>query len=88
MITRKQTLHQFKYRASDVVITHEIYNEGSSYPMSHYEIEATPTVELPMSETGYRSFFTPHCNETVEELIEASSYWRDQCVNEVQPSLF
>ena len=56
--------------------------------MSHYEIEATPTVELPMSETGYRSFFTPHCNETVEELIEASSEWRDQCVNEVQPSLF
>lgn len=88
MITRRQILHQFKYRASDVVITHEIYNEGSPYPMSHYEIEATPPVELPMSETGYKSLFMPYYDQELEGLIKASSEWRDQCVNEVQPSLF
>ena len=56
--------------------------------MSHYEIEATPPVELPMSETGYKSLFMPYYDQELEGLIKASSEWRDQCVNEVQPSLF
>ena len=88
MITNKQTLHQFKYRGSDVVISHEIYNEGCPYAMSHYEIMATPPVQLPMTETGYRSLFMPYYDQALEGLIKSSSEWRDQCCNEIQPSLF
>lgn len=86
MITDKQTLHNFVYRGSAVSITHCIFI--SDYPMSHFEIQSEPSIPLPMTETGYRSYFQPYYDQDYEGLKECCKHWAEECTNEIQPSLF
>ena len=86
MVTNKQTLHEFTYRGSAVSITHCIYL--SDYPMSHFEIQSEPCIPLPMTETGYRSYFQPYYDQDFQGLKESCLDWVHQCTHEIQPSLF
>lgn len=83
----KIEVFQFQYYGSEVTITHTI--QKSHIPYSHFEIRSEPRIPLPMTETGYRSWFCPYFDQDEVQLKTQSLArdWYDACVNEKQPRL-
>lgn len=86
-MTQKTEVFQFQYCGSEVTITHAI--QESHIPYSHFEIRSKPRIPLPMTETGYRSWFCPYFDQDEVQLRTHSLArdWYDACVNEKQPRL-
>lgn len=76
-----EELYQMTWRGIDIEIKYNpnwssAMNAGYGFIMTHMEIKAQGRVRLPMTETGYRSHFTPVGNvDEVGGAIEFVRLW-------------
>ena len=70
-------LHITRIEGRGIGITLTFHPNRWNGPVDHIEVQSDGSVQLPITETGYRSHFVPAGQVTADTLVEQVTAWLD-----------